>query len=322
MIGPFRLAIALAALTMWTSLASAQDCADGKCIRIGSYNIRLFATPDASANTPNELDQIVGRIADTNQANLDVVVLQEINKNGDNWKGSDGLRAKLVGKGYAVAMEGTFGGDQPTRPQFVILLYRTSKVSLVAGSVGELPIAHEFNDGSCKYGSVRPPATAQFKSVDGQFSFRVIGVHLKSKTEVPGSPPDCDMTIRTHQGKEITAYIAKLKAEKGETNVITVGDFNAKFGDPEYTAFRQAGFESLITGNCSTTKLSECSYLGTPFANPPFKYPPELIDHIVIPSGMKEAVKGSGTIVPFGDLKKYLDHQSDHVMVWASFRVN
>lgn len=297
--------------------AAAQDCGDGKCIRIGSYNIKLFASPTGSAKTGPEIDELVARIAD--QANLDVLVLEEINKDGDNWKGANGMRAKLAARGYAVAMEGSFGGAE--RPQFLILLYRTSSISFVAGSTGELPIDTKFNDGSCKYDSVRPPVTAQFKASKGTFAFRIIGVHLKSKTPVEGSPPDCDTTIRTHQGKEIAAFIAKLKAEKGETNVITVGDFNANFADPEYTTFRQAGFESLLTSSCSTTNMQGCSYLGTPFTTPPFKFPPELIDHIVIPSGLKEAVKGSGTIVTFGNLAKYLDHQSDHVPVWASFRI-
>jgi predicted extracellular nuclease len=310
----FRLLLVLLGIALVSAEpAAAQACSDGKCIRIGSYNIRLFATPSAWADTQAELDRLADRISKPDQANLDVVVLEEINKNGENWKGPQGLRRKLSDRGYDVAFEGTFGGESPDRPQYVILLYRKDTIAFVSGSAGEINIPTTFDDGSCKYPSLRPPATALFKAAKGTFAFRVIGVHLKSKTPVADSPDGCDTTIRTFQGKQIVDYIAKLKTEKGETNVITVGDLNAKFTDNEYESFRLAGFESLMTATCTVATKKDCSYVGSRA---------ELIDHVVVPSSLPQAVKGSGIVMNVGDLSNYLGVQSDHVPVWASFRID
>jgi predicted extracellular nuclease len=288
--------------------AAAQACEPGKCIRVGAYNIQLFANAKGQADTDDELEELVSRIAD--EANLDVVVLVEINKNGELWSCKDGLRAKLRAKGYEVAIEGTFGGVEPDRQQFVILLYRTMSVSLVPGSIGEVGIPTTFDDGSCTYPNLRPPATARFKTLKGNFGFRVVGVHLKSES----GEASCNSKIRTFQAQQIADFIAKLKAEKGEGNVMVVGDFNKAFGSNDFASLKSAGYETLISGNCSSANLTQCSYLGGPA--------PGLIDHVVVPSSMTAAVKGSGTIVKFGNLDTYLKTQSDHVPVWASFRID
>lgn len=308
--------LALFAITQWTlfaTTASAADaCKPGQCIRIGSYNIKLFAK-NGPADTPGEISQLANRIAKADQGNLDVVVLQEINKNGDNWKGKDGLLARLRALGYDVAIEGKFGGDDPDRPQFVVLLYRTKTISLVVGSAGDIDLPTTFEAGGpCEYKSLRPPVSALLKSATGKFDFRIIGVHLKSQNPV-GNSGDCDDKIRKFQAQSIVSHIDKLKAEKGETNVITVGDFNASFDAPEYGPFRDAGYRSLITGNCSKQKLDQCSYIVPKFAS--------IIDHVVVHSSVKEAVAGSGRFAKVSDFKKYLDTQSDHVPVWASFRI-
>jgi endonuclease/exonuclease/phosphatase family metal-dependent hydrolase len=289
--------------------AAAQDCQPAKCIRIGSYNIKLFAST-GPANKPAEIDQLVNRIAD--EASLDVAVLEEINKNGAEWMGPGGLRAKLKARGYEVAIEGSFGGTD--RPQFVVLLYRSQTVSLVPGSTGEINIPKSFSEGTCVYDSLRPPATARFKAAGGAFEFRIVGVHLKSNVPVTGAADDCDDRIRTFQARQILAYLAELKKDNNEPQPIVVGDFNAAFTGPEYADFGAAGYSSMIQGNCSAANIQQCSYVGSPLS---------LIDHVVVHSSLTQAVQGSGTIakVP-ADLTNYLQSQSDHVPVWASFRVD
>src|SRR6185503_18839853 len=53
----FRLAFAFVASTLCSSPTAAQDCADGKCIRIGSYNIRYFAST-GPAKTANDIENL------------------------------------------------------------------------------------------------------------------------------------------------------------------------------------------------------------------------------------------------------------------------
>ena len=292
--------------------AAAQGCEPGKCIRIGSYNIKYFAN-NGPANTPDEIDQLVNRITD--EANLDVAVLEEINKSGAEWTGPGGLRAKLGARGYEVAIEGSFGGEDPGRPQYIVLLYRGKAVSLVAGSTGEIDIPTSFNEGgTCTYNGLRPPVMARFKAAGGAFEFRVVGVHMKSQLKV-GTDEKCDDRIRTFQAEKILAHIAKLKKDdESQPQSIVVGDFNAEFTAPEYSGFGAAGYRSMIQGNCSTASMDQCSYIQSPYES--------LIDHVVVHSSLMQAVAGSGTLARVQDLAKYLKSQSDHVPVWASFRVD
>jgi predicted extracellular nuclease len=291
--------------------AAAQGCEPGKCIQIGSYNIKFFAN-NGPANTPAEIDELANRIAD--QAGLDVAVLEEINKNGAEWMGPDGLRAKLNQRGYEVAIEGSFGGEDPNRPQFIVLLYRSKAVSLVAGSTGEISIPTTFNGGgTCTYNGLRPPVMARFKAAGGAFEFRVIGVHMKSQLKV-GTDEKCDDRIRAFQAGQILTYIAEMKKDEKQRQAIVVGDFNAEFTAPEYADFGKAGFGSMIQGNCSTASIDQCSYVQSPHES--------LIDHVVVHSSLTQAVQDSGTIAKVQDLTKYLKSQSDHVPVWALFRVD
>jgi endonuclease/exonuclease/phosphatase family metal-dependent hydrolase len=291
--------------------AAAQGCEPGKCIRIGSYNIKFFAN-NGPANTSAEIDQLANRIAD--EASLDVVALEEINKGGVEWMGPEGLRAKLNGRGYEVAIEGSIGGEDPKRPQFIVLLYRSKAVSLVAGSTGEIGIPTTFNGGgTCIYNGLRPPVVARFKAAGGAFEFRVIGVHMKSQLKV-GTDEKCDDRIRAFQAEQILTYIAEMKKDEKQPQAIVVGDFNAEFTAPEYGDFGKAGFGSMIQGNCSTASIDQCSYVQSPHES--------LIDHVVVHSSLTQAVQGSGTIAKVRDLSKYVKSQSDHVPVWASFRVD
>lgn len=296
-----------------TALLAAEACNPGQCIRVGSYNIKYFGN-NGPAKTPDDFDNLAARIASTDQANLDVVVMQEINKNGDDWKAANGLLARLRKLGYEIAIEGSFGGDDPGRPQFVVMLYRTKTITLVDGSASEIDIPTAFDvGGPCEYKSLRRPVTAVLKSNTGKLTFRIIGVHLKSQNPV-GNSGACDDQIRAFQAQRIVANINNLKVTKGETNVITVGDFNASFDTPEYDVFRKSGYQTLIEGECSAIKLEHCSYIIPKYAS--------IIDHVVVHSSLKEAVKGSGTIAKIDDREKYLDTQSDHAPVWASFRID
>jgi predicted extracellular nuclease len=313
MISRLLAAVVAGPLVLFATPSCAETCKPDQCIRIGTYNIKLFAK-NGPADTSAEIEQLADRIAGADQANLDVVVLEEINKDGENWKGPTGLRARLQSRGYAVAIEGAFGGEDLNRPQFVILLHRTNSVSLVAGSAGNIDIPTTFDpNGPCEYKSLRPPVTSRFKTTGGSFSFQVIGVHLKSQNKV-GNSDSCDDDIRRFQAQRILAHIAKLKADNAETNIITVGDFNAAFDAPEYEPFRTAGYHSMVKGACSANALDQCSYIVPQFAS--------IIDHVVVHSSLKQAVDNSGAIAKVGDLTHYLNTQSDHVPVWASFRID
>jgi hypothetical protein len=146
----------------------------GQCIRVGSYNIKYFGNK-GPAKSSTDIARLARRIAAPDQMNLDLVVLQEINKNGQEWRGAGGLLPRLRDLGYELAIEGNFGGDDPHRPQFVIILYRKTTLSLIEGSAANLDVPTSFDlNGPCEYRSLRPPVTASFKA--NEWAFRIVGV--------------------------------------------------------------------------------------------------------------------------------------------------
>lgn len=314
-ISVFAAALSVLTYALW-SLSSghshaASTCDGRTCITIGSYNIKLLGG-NGSNDRNRDMDAIVERIA-----RLDVVVLQEINTaRGRAW--DDDLWPQLKSKGFEIAAEGTFGGADPGRQQFILILAKTAQVQIVGDSADELiiPTTSPAFGTNCTYDSLRPPVTALLKA--GKFDFRIVGVHLKSKSPVSGADEQCDDRIRRYQASKIYAEVARLRDNGGEQDVIVVGDFNSSFDEWEFSPLSGAGFKSLITGECKLPDQQECSHLVGP--NPRFK--PSLIDHIAIQDGTAEAVRGSGRIGKFTDLEKYLKTQSDHLPVWAQFHTD
>lgn len=282
--------------------ANANSCDEVKCFNIGTYNIKLLGN-GGPADTPDEVSQIVNRIS--SEANLDVVVLQEINVKSSDW--TDLLLPALEKAGYALTGFGAFGGADANRQQHVVILHRESSFTSI-DQPEDIPMSTTYENGACNYDSVRPPTVAKFSVRGADLTLHLVGVHMKSQR-----PPDgietCDDEIRTFQAKTIADYIGENEAEVDLT--VVAGDFNAEFEAPEYEALRSSGMTSLVPSRCKRSSRYGCTYLVKRYAG--------VIDHIVVSQIAPEPIQDSARISTPEDIRDYLKTQSDHALVWASF---
>lgn len=294
-------------LLTWQS-SWASECTNHDCLSIGSFNIRLFGN-NGPADTQAEIDRLVAQIHD--QADMDVVVLQEINIGSSEWLTL--LLPALNEAGYALSGTGSYGGSSPDRQQFVVMLHKTETIEQI-DEVTDLSNETLYDDGAgCVYDSVRSPTTAKFRARHLDLNFRLYGVHLKSNRPV-GDDEQCDNQIRTTQIEQITDSIQSFSANQSGTHFIIAGDFNTEFENPEMAPLRQVGYQTAIQAECTAELLENCTFIIERFAG--------AIDHIVYSPSLAEQFEIVGAIGSFGDNKNYLDTQSDHVPVWVEFSVN
>lgn len=289
--------------------ANSPDCTDNPCLRIGSFNIELLGSNRRRRGTqlPKRSEADLRQIANliSTVADYDVVALQEINTDSDQWRS---LKMLLDDEGYSVAIEGTTS----ERNQFLVLLYRRETVRLEADSNAEmdLPTAYNFG-GGCKYEGLRKPITARFKAA--AFDFQVIAVHLKSKSS-RNIPSDCPDKIRKRQADDLLTKIDTLVDETNEADVILVGDFNAAYHESSLGPFSGAGYHSQMRYRAENS--GRYSYR---------KGSNSLIDHVMFnPSITTEFVRRSGFVylVEGDKLKDHIRRISDHMPIWSSFYAN
>lgn len=311
-------------LTMTLSLVTfstaqvPQLCGTGSCIHVGTYNIEWFGTTDTKKHKHRSkaaVRRIASIISDT--TDLEVVVLQEINPESSEFTW---LKSELEGRGYKL-VAGETGGEQR-----VVIAYDADEVEMINSpesgqGIRELDVRASFElAGNCRSSGLRRPLVGHFKA--GAFDFVLIGVHLKSNLSVQGAnnPAKCSDEIRKAQADDIRLKIPVLKAEFGEDDVIIAGDFNAEYDDDSLSPLIDgAGFSSLTKPG----RLSEYSY-NISYLKAPYQ---EVIDHLLIKSpDTTEWVDRSSRILSppkSAHLRdKYLEFNSDHVPVWASFRTD
>jgi predicted extracellular nuclease len=287
-------------------------CDDGKCIQVGSYNIELFGKQRKpyrgvvrGPRTDDDIDQLVKRIVKT--LDLEIVVFEEINTESDQWKK---LRDKLKGEGYKF-----FEGKSSDRKQFVVLAWDEDEVSLQDNSAQELDVRADFDLGDgCKEEGLRKPVAGRFKA--DKFDFWVVGVHLKSRS----GEEDCNTKIRAEQCKELIEEIDGLMAASGERDVIVIGDYNERRGHESFQPLVDAGFISQM--KFTMPGSAKGSYI----KNADLNASKDLIDQAMLRYvDTKELVPNSAFVMRLGsedETKEYIIHQSDHVPVCVSFRID
>jgi endonuclease/exonuclease/phosphatase family metal-dependent hydrolase len=286
------------------------ECDDGKCIQVASCNLELFGSDrspyggdDRGPRSDSAIDQIANRI--TTDFDFEVVVFQEINTTGDEWKK---LKQKLSTNGYKFKE-----GETSDRNQFVVLAWDADEVTLIDDSARELDVRTSFDlADNCSDDGLRRPVAGRFKA--NNFDFWVIGVHLKSRV----GAESCTQAIRTEQTRDLIGQINKLESESGESDFLIVGDFNERFDQASFDPLTEAGFK------CQMQFLAPDSGNGSYLKTGSLHQSDDLIDHVWLRySRTQELVRRSATVMKLpsaGAAKRYIIEQSDHVPVWMSFR--
>ncbi len=286
------------------------NSADPGTIQVGSFNIELLGSKRKGRpkRKQEDLEELANRIAVRHD--LEVVVFQEINTQSSQWAT---LKSELSQYGY-VFHEGTTSN----RNQFVVLAWDEDEVKLTPDSLQELPIGTEITnpDGSCQVDGLRLPLAGHFTA--GEFSFWVVGVHLKSRSTKSSGSQWCNTFVRSTQCERIVEQVDRLVTESGDRDVLLVGDFNHLLGHESFDSLAAAGFTSQMAF------LEEGSARGSYIKNSKLHESDDLIDHVFIRfHDTQEVVRRSGFVYPLKNrtvAERYIRDFSDHVPVWVSFR--
>jgi uncharacterized protein len=221
-------------------------------LKVASFNVlNYFTTIGPSSNTARgantgvefarQRDKIVEAIAGLD---ADVLGLMEIENNNDLATNDllAALNTKLGAGTYAAVNSGTFGTDAIK----VDILYKPAKVQRVGGTV--LPTGTELTNYVAASG--RPPLAQRFASVANGGNFWFVVNHFKSKGTCPTSGDTdlgqgCWNAARTVQAAALNSFVTKLQAQ-GESDVLTMGDFNSYLLEDPPKAMEAASFESLL----------------------------------------------------------------------------
>ncbi|MEN9866236.1 MAG: hypothetical protein RL748_1826, partial [Pseudomonadota bacterium] len=174
----------------------------------------------------------------------DVFGLMEMQNNGDEAISNlvNGLNAEIGSVTYAaVPVPVSISGDDAIR---VAMIYKPAKLSLVGNALTDTdPINN------------RPPLAQTFALGNGK-RFSVIVNHLKSKSSCPtdssantdqGDGQACWNLLRTQQAQRlVNVFIPQVQALAQDTDVLTIGDFNAMGAEDPTIAMINGGMVSEI----------------------------------------------------------------------------
>ncbi len=305
----------LASLAIAPFLALAVQQQPG-IVTIGSWNIEWLGTPDrrrVGLRSEADLDAIAAVLAD--HADIEVAVLTEINLESEQWRG---LRQRLADRGYQF-VHGT------VQRQTIVIAYDADEVTYLEAGRVEPAHALEYRGddparGTCVAG-VKRPVIASFAA--GNFDFTLVAVHLKSGRNPDGCQDEQFTSwVRGRQMATIQEELrARWSAGLADRDVLIVGDFNGGFTDGGAVVARDGGFRYLTEPANRSAASGMLSYRKGRWES--------ALDHIAIrPATDREWLAGSTMYFPRllqfteAELAAYLDHYSDHSLVWAEFRTD
>lgn len=233
-------------------------------VRIGSFNVLNYFNGDGlgggfptprGANTLTEFNRQRAKIIQAiRQLNADVIGLMEMENDGDGVNSAiadlvNGLNAVTAPGTYAFINDPTGGnGNTGTDAIKVALIYKPGIVIPVGSAKADMDVSHN-----------RPPLAQTFSLKNNAEKFTVVVNHFKSKSATDASGADLDQldgqgaynARRKSQAGALLAFIAALKTNTADQDVITIGDYNAYEQEDPMDILEAGGLKNLVTGNYS-----------------------------------------------------------------------
>ena len=207
-----------------------------KYLDVVSWNIRWFDASDS--------DRVKG-IADVLAAlNADILVLTEIAADG----ALDEVVKKLAQKkaGFYSTFYGTTGKEQRVVMMWDRDWVRAKTDLMELFKEEDLTVPSEVDDTKRQSVFPRLPLWGYFECLgekpgDEGFTFELVGLHLKAQGPAPqgytGDIKRFGIPQRTKAAKRLTEWLMN-NGDHYDTDVVVVGDWNAKPSEPEWKAFR------------------------------------------------------------------------------------
>ncbi len=209
-------------------------------VKVASFNVLNYFNGDGlgggfptsrGASTSVEFSRQRNKIiAAISQLNADIVGLMEMENDGNTAQSAiqdlvNGLNTSMGANTYTFVPDPTSGnGGTGTDEIKVALIYKPSVVTCTGSSIADNSVVHN-----------RPPLAQTFIVNNNQEKFSVLVNHFKSKgcTGASGLNADqldgqgCYNDSRKQQALALLSFIASVKTQSGDNDVLAIGDFNA-----------------------------------------------------------------------------------------------
>ena len=205
--------------------------------------------------------------------NADVVGLIEIENDGNGSTSAiadivNGLNTELGAGTYTfvpdpVSPNGNTGTDEIK----VAMIYKPSKLTTFGPSRADISPVHN-----------RPPLAQTFTVNSNGEKFSMIVNHFKSKGCSGSSGADVDQLdgqscfnfTRKQQAQALLSFIGQIQTAAGDSDVVSVGDYNAYEEEDPIDILKSGGLINLITGSYSFVFNGEAGSLDHAFVTPSF----------------------------------------------------
>lgn len=226
-------------------------------LHIASFNVlNYFLTRGGvgrgATTGPEFTEQAAKIVSAVNRLGADVVTLEEIedtDSTGLTPGNADTAVADLVARLNTAAGKGTWDYVRYPKglyavPRDVIrnaIIYKPASVKPVGKAVADIDESVWFN--------AREPIAQTFKA-DGD-TFTVIGNHFKSKGGDGATGDDSDTGQgafngdRTREARSLSAFITSLEKSTGDSDVISLGDYNSYTKEDPVELLRRSGLTDL-----------------------------------------------------------------------------
>lgn len=230
-------------------------------IRVGSANVENFFTtlddgtnkcPPSNtasdcrgANTPLEFSRQEAKVVEELAGmNADAVALMELQNNGTVAIQNlvNALNTRLGATLYAAVPDAATGGG--TDAIKVGMIYKPSRLSLVGAALSDTAAINN-----------RAPMAQAFAAANGE-KFILVANHLKSKgcSDFTAGPGDADSgdgqgcfnARRVQQADELRSFVAQVQSQRGVTDALLVGDFNAYAQEDPVADLTSNGFVDQV----------------------------------------------------------------------------
>ena len=250
-------------------------------LKIASFNVLNYFNGDGAgggfptargANTLAEFNRQRTKIINAiKQLNADVVGLIEIENDGS---GAQSAVADLVNGLNAAAGAGTYafiadptGGNGNTGTDAIkqAIIYKPAVVSPIGLAKGDMNVVHN-----------RPPIAQTFSLLSNGEKFTFIVNHFKSKgcsgasgaNTDQGDGQSCFNASRKQQAAALLSFIATLQAVVGDSDIISVGDYNAYEEEDPIDILRAGGLVNATAGTYSYVFDGQTGSLDYAFVTP------------------------------------------------------
>lgn len=269
----------------------------------GGQNTEGFPTP-RGARTLANYDEQHHRLIDALSApDADILALSELENDGYGPDSALVALTKALGQNWRFVKTPGDDGKDAIR---TVLLYRRDRISTIG-------TPQRLTSGPFHYRG-RPPLAQTFQRKPGGDAFRVIALHLKSKSCRGATGADIDQqegegcfaSRRTDMATAIVKWLETLPDSDNLAGTLITGDFNSYSRETPLTIFQGSGFTNMMP------YLHPCNPGDCPHYSYRYKGEKGSLDHALASTSLKPRILNARTWLINSDEPQALGYAHQH----------